>query len=181
MIIRTERIALALAIALAVLAYFHFRPQPAPVGVQIEAKPAPDVAKVEKEVVPCSSVQVYKPAAKDRLKLPASVKDAPQQRVVAATRTANDERQHTITTVLNTDSGAFTTYDRVEPLPWLAVNTKSQVGAFYGYKDGQPAIRFEAQQELLQVKAVHIGAMASADMMADGVDSFIGVGAWARW
>ncbi len=83
-----------------------------------------------------------------------------------------------MTTVLDASTGKFETYDRAEPLPWLAVSTKSQVGMYYGLKRGEHVIRLEGQQELLQIKAVRVGAVATLD--SDG-ETFVGVGAWARW
>ena len=92
--------------------------------------------------------------------------------------TANDERQHTVTTVINTETGVPETFDRVEPLPWVAVNTKTQVGVFYGVKQGTPVARLQAEQEFLQIKALHFGAIGSLDSDAT---YFAGVGVWARW
>jgi hypothetical protein len=172
---------LFLAAAVVVLAYFHFKPAPIPTGVQIEAKPAKEVARVPTVPVPVKQVQAYPPAAKKKLDLPKTVQQDAGQHVVASTRTPADERPHTVTTVLDARSGEFHTYDRADPQPWLAVNTRSQVGVLYGYRNGEPAIRIEGHQELLQVKAVHLGAVASADATAGQLDTFVGVGVWARW
>lgn len=162
--------------------YFYFKPSPAPVGVHIEAKPAPEVAKIERVPVAIAKpVQVYRPAAKQKLKLPESVQRDEAAHVVASTKTAPDERQHTVTTLIDADTGETTTFDRVDPLPWIAPNTKTDIGAFLGYKGREPAIRLEARQELLQIKAVHLGATASADLTPGEVDTFVGVGLWARW
>lgn len=171
-----------MAVALAVALFFAFKPVPAPVGVHVEARPAPEVAKVETERVAIAPpVRVYKPAAKKKLALPESVQADPVKHVIASTKTANDERQHTVTTVIDTSTGDSITYDRVDPLPWVAVNTKSEVGLYYGLKNGAQAVRIEGKQELFQIKTLHVGAMASADMYDGRVDTFVGVGAWARW
>jgi hypothetical protein len=168
--------------ASAVFAYFHFKPVPAPPGVHIEAPPSPVVEDVGQHDVTVTHVHVYKPEAKIELALPAAVVSNTQAHVVASTLTPNDERQHTITTMLDSGTGKFTTYDRVEPLPWISVTTKSEVGAYLGLKNGEPAIRIEGRQEILQIKAVRIGAIGNVDAaQSAGVDSFIGVGAWARW
>lgn len=179
-IIRTL-IALGL-IALFVGLYFHFKPEPAPTNEHLPAKPAPQVSR--ETTVPVAAkapLKVYRPEVKRKLKLPDAVQANPKQHVVASSRTAPDERPHTITTVLDTGTGEFTTLDRAEPLPWIAVSTKTEVGAFYGVKNGQPTWRIQAQQELLRVKALHLGAIASADMAGGNVDTFVGVGMWARW
>lgn len=176
-----ERLLFALAIAVGA-AYLYFLPEPAPTAAHLEARPAPEVAREPREPVPVTApLQVYKPAAKKKLKLPTEIQQAPQKRVAASTLTANDERAHTVTTVLDTSTGIFTSYDRAEPRPWLAPATRTEVGVFYGLRDGGRVIRIQGQQELLQVKALRLGAIASVDVGSGGVDSFIGVGAWARW
>jgi len=172
----------ALACSGLVLAYFHFKPEPAPTGIHMTAKVAPEIAR--EETVPIIidfPVQVYAPKVKQKLKLPESVQSNADKHVVASTKTPNDERSHTVTTLLDTSTGKFETYDRADPLPWVAVSTKSEVGMFYGYKDGEPTVRIHGQQELLQIKAVRLGAMASVDMTNGHTDTFVGVGAWARW
>lgn len=180
--IRTDRIAIALAVALATLAYFHFKPQPAPVGVHIPATPAKPVAKIEKTRIECAApLSVYKPEAKGALKLPEPVAKDPAQHVAASTTTPDDERRHTVTTLVNTDTGDFTTYTRAEPHPWLAVKSKTELGIYGGYLNGEPAVRLAGRHELLQVKALHLGLVGSADATRDGLDTFVGVGAWARW
>lgn len=156
---------------------------PAPPGVHLPAARAPALRR--EEIIPVQvavPLQVYKPAAKKKLKLPEPVVADDAQHVVASSRTPNDERRHTVTTVLDTGTGTFATYDRAEPLPWIAVNTKSEIGVFYGFKTGgERVIRLQGQQELLQIKSIHLGAIASADLANGNVDTFVGVGAWARW
>lgn len=178
-------VAAALGIAAGTSAFalwLWLAPKPAPVGAHVEATPAKEVRRIGKESIETAPVQVYKPAAKEKLELPAVVKSSPTAHVVAATTTPNDERQHTVTTVLDSSTGEFTTFTRAEPLPWVAVSTKSEVGAYLGLKNGEPALRVEGRQELLQIKAVRIGARASADLTQSGhVDTFIGVGAHVRW
>lgn len=168
-----------IGLTIAASVYFSFKLNPAPPGIQMPATPAKEVAKEETIPVQVAEpVQVYKPATKAKLKLPKPVIEDAAQHVVSSSKTVNDERQHTITTTLDTSTGAFTSYDRAEPLPWLSVNTKSQVGVFYGIKGGDPVLRLQAQQEFLQIKAVHLGVVGTVDS-----DStyFVGAGAWARW
>lgn len=163
------------------LTWIYFKPEPAQTSVHEIAKPAPEVAKVATEFIDFAPIKVYKPESKKRLNLPKSLQDDTHAHVIASTKTANDERQHTITTLIDVQTGEPTTYDRVDPLPWIAVNTKSQVGAFYGIKNGQQTIRIQGEQELLQVKALHVGVIVSADLQAGNIESFAGVGAWARF
>jgi hypothetical protein len=163
------------------LTWIYFKPEPMPTGVHEIATPAPEVAKVPTEWIDLPPIEFYQPEAKKKLRLPDSVQKDTHAHVIASTKTANDERQHTITTLVDDQTGEATTYDRVDPLPWLAVNTKSQVGAFYGIKNGQQTIRIQGEQEFLQIKALHVGVMVSADVQAGNVDTFAGVGLWARW
>lgn len=175
-------IMLAVLISVGVGLYFYFKPEPAPTNVHMPAKPAPQVSR--ETTVPIKvdkPVKVYRPEVKRKLKLPAAVQADPEQHVVASSRTVPDERPHTITTTLDTRTGEFTTLDRAEPLPWIAVSTKTEIGAFYGVKNGEPAFRVQAQQELLRVKALHVGAVASADVVRGDVETYVGVGVWARW
>lgn len=172
-------LALALFVTIGATAlYFRFKPAPMPPGVHMPATPAPELKREETAPLIVDFVKAYKPAAKKKLKLPPAAQADAALHVVASTRTPSDERSHTVTSVLDTRTGEFTTYDRVEPLPWLAVSTKSQVGMYYGLKRGEQVIRLEGRQELLQIKAVRVGATATLD--SDG-ETFVGVGAWARW
>ena len=165
-----------------VVAFLIFRTEPMPTGTHIVAKPAPEVAKVETEAVEIAPpIRVYKPVAKKNLKLPDNIQQDEKKHVIASTKTANDERQHTVTTIIDSSTGESVTYDRVDPQPWLAVNTKSEIGLYYGLKNGSQAIRLEGKQELFQFKALHVGAIGSVDMADGRTDTFVGVGAWARW
>ena len=179
---RLELYTVALIVASAALAaWVYFKPQPMPPGVHVEASPAKFVRDVEKTPVVIERAIVYKPEAKRELKLPETIKADDKKHVVASTTTPNDERQHTVTTIVDSGTGEFTTYDRVEPLPWIGVTTKSEVGAYLGLKNGEPAVRIAGRQEVLQIKSVRIGAVASVDITQSDVDSFVGIGAWARW
>lgn len=176
-----ERLLFVLAIALGA-AYLYFLPEPAPTGAHIAAQPAPEIAR--EETVPQQvdvPVQVHKPAAKKKLKLPAEIQQAPTKHVVASTLTANDERQHTVTTVLDTGTGQFTTFDRVEPRPWIAPRASTEVGVFYGLSGGERAVLVNARREFLQIKALRVGVTADAVLSGGTADAFVGVGAWARW
>lgn len=169
----------------AVLAHgiaWYNRPASIPPGVTVEAKPAAEVrneTRVDVAVKP--PIKAYAPGVKGKLKLPQSVISDDAKHVIASSKTANDERPHTVTTVVDSGTGEVTTYDRTDPLPWLAVNTKSEVGVFYGLKNGEQALRVEGRQELLQVKALHAGVVGTVDATRQGVDGFIGAGVWARW
>lgn len=166
---------------IAVMVYFQFKTEIMPVGVHIPASQAPELSKVETEMVDFAPIKVFAPESKKILNLPKSTQLDSHAHVIASSKTANDERSHTVTTVIDDQTGEPTTFDRVDPLPWLAVSTKTQIGAFYGIKNGTPTIRVQGEQELLQIKAVHVGVTVSADMQAGNVDAFAGVGAWVRF
>lgn len=173
----------AMLVATLVFGVFWYNRAPEiPPGVTVTAKQAPEVKR--EETIPLTisvPLRVYKPVVKTKLKLPdAAIKD-PNAHVATSSKVAANERPHTITTTVDSVTGEFTTYDRTDPLPWVTLNTKSEVGIFYGIKSGDPVLRLQGRQELLQVKAVHLGAVASADMGGGKTETFIGVGAWARW
>lgn len=172
----------AIAAALIYGYQWYTKPADVPAGMTVVAKPAPEVAEEPKiGVVTKAPIKVYKAGAKAKLKLPDAAIWDNDTHVIASSKTPNDERPHTITTTLNTSTGETTTYDRTDPLPWLAVKTTTELGLYAGYKRGGQAMRIEGRQEFLQIKAIHLGAMASADLMATGTDGFIGIGAWGRW
>ena len=87
---------------------------------------------------------------------------------LTSTKTPNNERKHTVTTTIDTLTGEFTTYDRAEPLPWLAVSTRSHFGAYIGALNGEQALAVTARQEVIRIKGVKvegiaIGAAGQAD------------------
>lgn len=175
-------IAAILLMASALVLVYVYYPDPVPPGVTVDATPAREVAKEETvPLIVSFPVQVYKPAVKRKLKLPPAAIADPDTHVVAASKVKPDDRPHTITTTLDASTGQFTTYDRTDPLPWLAVNTRTEVGAYVGYKGAEPAVRIEGRQTLLQVKALHLGGVAAVDVMRNDVDTFVGVGLWARF
>ncbi len=181
---RAAEWASAAAVAAALIYGYQWYTKPAdvPAGMTVVAKPAPEVAEEPKVgIVTKAPIKVYKPGVKVRLKLPDAAIWDKDTHVIASSKTGGDDRPHTITTTINSATGETATYDRADPLPWFAVNTKSEIGLYAGYKNGEQALRIEARQELFQVKAVHFGAIASADMMRGGMDSFVGAGAWVRW
>ena len=171
-------------------AYLRYADFKAHLSAPIISKPVPAAAAAEVKdvpmvgITPAAPVKVYAPAAKEKLKLPKEVQDDKSKYVLAASRVAPDDHPHTITTVIDQQTGESQTYDTREPLPWLAVDMHGEAGLLYGVKNGYPAVRFEARQNLLDVKAVKIGIEATADQPTTGplrADYFIGVGAWYQW
>lgn len=158
------------------------------VGQTVIATPAHEVKSVPKiDVEVKRPVKVYKGGAglKGGLKLPDPVVQDDAQQVLASSKIdATDDHPHTVTTVLNTETGQSETYVRTDPLPWVAWSSRGGAGVYAGIKNGEPAVRLEARQELFTVKAVHFGAIASVDQPISGpvgLDYFVGVGAEYRW
>lgn len=168
---------IVLAVVVALVA--TSKPSPAPAGIHTAAESAAPVAKVEKQLVECAApVSLYKPEAKKKLKLPAPIVSAPSKHVAAATTTQNDTRQHTITTILDTDTGEFATLDRIEPLPWLAPGKRGAAGIAYGLGNDGPQTKVYAYHDLVQLKALHAGARIEADQRREW---WAGVYAEYRW
>ncbi len=134
-------------------------------------------------------VKVYKGGAelKKKLKLPVAVAENPAKEIIASSKIAADSHPQTVSTVINTETGESETFVRRDPLPWLAWDTSGEVGIYAGIKNGHQAVRLQARQGIVQVKAVNIGIVGSIDQavsaasMVHGTDYFIGVGAWVKW
>lgn len=162
--------------------WLYFKPAPIPPGITIEATPAKEVAKEETIPIITAPVQAFKPAVKRKLGLPKTVQDDAAKHVLASVKTANDERQHTVTTVLDKDTGWVSSYDRIEPLPWVSVANKSELFGGVGYDNhGKRVWALSGRQELLQLKGVHLGVTGLAIGQGGGVNAYLLAGAWYRW
>lgn len=151
---------------------------PTPIRAPVAATPAPALKSVDQVTITPPVVKVYAPKAKTKLKLPAAMQADAAVHVLAASQVRADERPHTLYTLIDERTGETQTYDRAEPLPWLAAETRGEVGIGYGLRDGAPMGRLSLRQNLLQVKSVRLGAQANLDQ--DG-QWFVGLGAWYRW
>lgn len=161
-----------------------------PPEVSIVATPAAEVEDAPKVPVQVTApIKVYQGGGKIKrqLQLPAPVAADPVQEVIAATTVRADTRPHTVTTVINTQTGESETYVRRDPLPWLAWDTSGDIGAYIGVKNGQQAVRLQLRQGVVQVKALHLGLIGSVDQSMGGTatmgstDYFVGAGVWASW
>jgi hypothetical protein len=153
-------------------------------GQVVVATPAAEVAGTPKQTVQVKAgVDVYKntPGLKKKLTLPSAVIEDEKQSVLASSKVPAGEHAHTVTTVINTDTGKSETYVRTDPLPWVAYENRGEVGLYYGLKGGQQAVRLQARQDFVQVKALHLGVVGSVDMVSGKPDYFLGVGAAYRW
>jgi hypothetical protein len=152
-------IEVALAIAAVVFGFMWWQKftEPAPVGVAVEAKPSKILNQIPTETVQVSSgVIAYKPAAKAKLRLPKPVQDNQAAVVTSATTVPADFRPHTVTTVLDTQTGKTTAYDTRMELPWVAINVRGEAGiGYFQTRDGAVA-RLSIRQGLASVKAVRL-------------------------
>lgn len=149
------------------------------------ATPAPQVEATPIEwIVPPKPVKTYAPKAKAAAKLPPAVQASAAAVVLKSSRIAASDRPQTVTAVLDTETGETKQYVVDEPLPWLDTTVRSDAGVYLGVKRGEPTLRAQARVQLMQVKALTLGALASADMPLNGErpgEAFIGVGAWMQW
>ena len=178
---------LAIVALLALAAYVVYDTlSPRPVGSDSVVAPASPITLREPEVkVPIKKpVKVYKGQTKARLKLPASVQADEKQQVIAASQVKSDLRPQTVSTVINTDTGAVETYVKTDPYPWFAVETRGEARIAYGYKLNAathamaPVARLQVGYDVVRVKALTAGVLASLD--SDGA-TFVGVGVSYRW
>lgn len=182
---RNEAIASAVVAAL-LLCLWWFWPAPKPpVGETKPAEIAKEAKKAKTAAVTPKRLSVYPQYLKADLTLPAGSLGNINEYVVSTSRVSADDHPHTITTTVDIETGEVKTFDRRDPLPWLAVRPSGAVGIYYGLKNGEQAARLQARQNLLQVKAVHIGGLVSVDQSIGNMDGqtdwFAGVGAEYRW
>lgn len=161
-----------------VLAWLHFKPQQKPVGEAATAQSAPQLAHVATEQIKPPGVTVYKPEAKKKLNLPASIQGNPAQHVVASSRINANLNPQTVTTVIDDKTGETITLVTREPLPWLAAEQTGEARIDYGWKGGRNITRLSLTEDMFQIKALHAGLQASLD--SDG-QYFVGAGIGWKW
>lgn len=151
----------------------------------VVATPAKVVAyEPKQEVIIKKPIKVYKhgQAIKSRIELPDSVIQDPTIEVLSAVEVKQDDHPHTVTTVINTETGDTQTYTRTEPLPWLSFKNSGEAGVYLGMKNGTPAVRLDMREDFLSVKSVNLGLRGSVDQSSNGqTDIFVGVGGAYRW
>lgn len=182
------RTALVLLIILALayaLWWFFGRPK-ADIRVATEAPNAGALRRAEQidTPLPAGKVRTFKPAIKEKLKLPPAVIADPQKQVTDATTVKPTERPTTVTSVIDTKTGETTLFSKPEPYPWLAVESRGEARFDYGYKLTKgnvvpmPVGRLSVTHNFIQVKALHAGVNVAID--TDG-QAFAGVGLSYRW
>ncbi len=167
----------AALVASGAFAIYTWWPTPTPPpGTAQPIAPAKVLKKTPTIDIKPPKVRVYAPKAKKDLGLPQAAQEKPTEHV---TTVKPDLRAHTIITTLDETTGQFTTYDKPEPLPWLAFSRRGEAGMAYGYSSsGQTGWRLYARQDLLQIKRLNIGAQAALDQ---GGQWFAGVAVGVRW
>jgi hypothetical protein len=138
------------------------------------------------DIVPNKPIKVYKhnKKIKTEVKLPDAVvqDDNKQVLTVAKVADAKDNEAKNVTTVLDLNTGNVTDYIQPEPTPFIAVNKHGEIGMYAGIKNGQGAIRLQANQNLISVKDIDVSAIGSVDQLSSGkTDYFVGVGASYKW
>jgi hypothetical protein len=170
------------AILLSLLAYFlwqHFAPPPAPVGQWVEATSSKELKVVPKVSIQPKALKVYAPSAKQKLNLPAALQQDDNSYVIASSTLAHDYHPQTVSSVINSETGEVTTITRREDYPWFAPEQTGEARVDYGIKNGGVRVgRLTVREDVLQIKAVHLGATATLD---SDRDYFVGVGLGVRW
>lgn len=163
-----QLIALA-AVIVAALALWTFvdkfnRPEP---GVSAPLPPAKEARGVDKVRTEVKVVYVYPDKIKKALDLPAPVQADAAKQVLATGKLKAEARDYTLSAVLDTQTGQGEVYARPDPLPWIGPGQQGAIGLAYGIKNGTPMGRAYARHDLLRVKALHAGALATLDQDGD--------------
>jgi hypothetical protein len=172
-------LAMLVLVGLLVFLWDRFTPSPAPVGVTVIAAPNKAIAGVPKIDVPVKKLKVYTAPAKAKVALPQNVKDDPNQYVLGSTSLKPDTHPTTITTMVNAETGESTTYTTREPYPWFAFENQGDIGAGVGFdKTGATVGMIEIHEDLVQIKAAHLGVTAIGMSNRTG---FVGLSARVKW
>ncbi len=164
--------------SIAMIVWLIWPSPPPPAGSATELNPVTRIEKVETIKLVPKYITVYKERAKAEAGLPASVQSDPDQYVIASGHLDAEQRPYTLSAVFNAGSGASAVYAMPEPDPWLAMETHGEAGITYGFKSGTPTWRLTTRQNLVQIKASRLGAVASLDQ--DG-EWYAGLGIFYRW
>lgn len=169
-------------ILLSLLAYFiwdKLTPPPAPVGLWVAATPSKTLKAVPKVTIQPKSLKVYAPAAKKKLNLPPALQQDENEYVIASSTLKHDYHPQTVTTLVDQETGEVQTVTRREDYPWFSPEQTGEARIDYGVKNGGVRVgRLTVREDVLQIKAAHIGATAS---LYSDRDYFIGLGVGVRW
>lgn len=170
---------IAAVIAFCVILWQVSRPKTEPAGTTTSVTTASELKGVDKQDINPPKVPVYTKPAKQKLNLPQDVQDDPSKYVLASSKLPNDTHTHTVTTVIDENTGQVKTYDRRDPYPLISAEQSGSMWVGYGIKNGGvKMLQAVIQEDLFQIKVVHFGAMAS--LSSDGI-VFAGIGASMKW
>lgn len=126
-----------------------------------------------------------------KLNLPPEIIADEKKEVVAASAIQADgfARGHTVTGVLDKETGVVKIYDRPDELPWLRFRSDGFAWAGAGLLNGESAARVMLVQHFASVKKVTLSGVASVDQPMGassiannhGLNTFIGVGVTIPW
>lgn len=161
-------IALGLILVVFAASVWTFWPKDKPaVGVSVPLPPAKEVRTIERIIERPKLVYVYPDKVKEKLDLPKPVSDDRNKKVIATGKLKAEERDYTLSSVLDTQTGYAEIYARPDPLPWLSYGKRGAVGVAYGIRDGEPAGKVYGYHDLLQIKALHAGARGEIDQRGE--------------
>ena len=172
----------------------------APVGAAVVGTAAPEMKNLWTVALPPAKkpIQGYVgPPAKRKLNLPAAVINNQAIAVLAPIKIKADNvgHSHTAIPTLNTDTGVVETYVRTNPLPWFEFKTSGSAGVYGGVTTVMgPVVRAIVQQDVIQIKRLKLGVMASVDQPTGmqptgtpgitdftGPRGFVGIGGKVEW
>ena len=137
-----------------------------------------------KDVTIKKPVRTFQGKSKERLKLPDAVQKDENQQVIAASQVKADLHPQTVSTVVNTETGAVTSFVKTDPYPWFAIETRGELKLAHGYKwkssmpEAERVTRLQIGYDVVRVKALTVGITGTLDTDRD---AFLGVGVSYRW
>jgi hypothetical protein len=162
----------------AVILWFGMQ-RPAPVIEPRKAEQAPEIAAVPSAEIHPAKVKVKGSSAKKKLNLPADVQANDALHVMDSAVLPPEDRDVTVTHLIDENTGETQTLVEEKPYPLIEAENDKTASFAIGVKNGgKTVVRLTLVDDLVQVKAVHFGAMATAD--SDGA-LFLGVGISYRW
>ncbi len=140
-----------------------------------EPQPAKEVTtphvldSVPTQEIKPAKVIVYAPAAKAKTKVPEPLKSDPGAFVIGSSTIPASNQPQIATSVFNFNTGETKTFISKEPEPLFQMEKKYEIRASYGMKTGSGMItRLSFSDDLMQIKAFHLGADASIDSDGEG-------------
>lgn len=144
----------------------------------------PSVIKTEKVEValvsPKKVLKVYPQSVKKRVLLPKEALSNAHIQLTDSSVIKGTEQDTQVNQTVDITTGETQTYVSELPAPWFRVENRGAASLDYGIKrDAKtPVVRLNVRQDVLQLKAIHIGV--SGSVYSDG-DYFVGVGGEYRW